>query len=306
MGKSMNRPKVTVLMPVYNAKNYVREAVDSILNQTFRNFELLIINDGSVDTTQSILSSYKDPRIRIITHKKNMGIVRCLNEGLSLAQSTYIARMDADDIALPSRLEKQVAFMDKHPGIAVCGTWLKAIFDTKSEIWKVPVSHNEIQSLMLFHDAVFHPTVMMRIEIIKKYNFQYKTTYPYAEDYELWLRMMGRSRFANTPEVLLLHRIHQHVHQDDYLAIQQKSAAKIQRPQIYSLGIHPNKNEMEIHTAISNWNLQSNPSFVHAAEKWLMKLMVENLKTNKYPYGSFIKLLLYKWFLLRWRGNRHE
>lgn len=302
----MKNPKISVLMPVYNTEKFLKEAIDSILNQTFEDFEFLIINDASTDNSKNIILSYDDKRIRYFKNIKNLGVARTLNKGLRLAKGKYIARMDADDRALPSRLEKQVAYMDAHPEISVCGTWLKAIFDTKSKIWKVPTTHDEIRSLMLFHDAVFHPTVMMRMEIIKKYNFQYKLTFPCAEDYDLWMRMIGHSRFANIPEVLLLRRIHQHVHQDNYIAIQQKSACKIQRSQIYSLGIHPNKNEMEIHTAISNWNLQSNTSFVHAAEKWLMKLMLENLKTNKYPYNSFIKLLLYKWFLLRCGGNRHE
>lgn len=295
-------PKVTVLMPVYNAEKYIGGAVDSILHQTFRDFELLIINDGSTDATQTVLESYTDPRIRIIVHKKNSGIVRRLNEGISLSKGVYIARMDADDVALPMRLEKQVAYMDKHPAVAVCGTWLKVISDTKVEIWKAPTTHDEIQSLMLFHAAIFHPTVIMRTKTIKRYNLRYSQSYHYSEDYELWVRIANYSRLANLPEVLLHRRINKNTYIDDYARIQVESSNAVRLRQIHNLGIKPTKKEFEVHSAVSNWLITSEKSFVTAAEKWLRKLIMANLKTKRYTQSSLAKVVASKWLAIRFRG----
>ena len=306
MDKNIKNPKVTVLMPVYNAKIYLREAIDSILNQTFRDFEFLIINDASTDSSKNIILSYKDSRIRYFENKKNLGVARTLNRGLRLAKGEYIARMDADDIAIASRLEKQVDYMDKHPKIAVCGTWLKAIHDTKSEIWKAPAAHEEIRSLMLFYDAIFHPTVMIRTGIIKKYNLRYSESYLYAEDYELWVRIAKHSRLANMPEVLLHHRIQQKRNVDDYLKIQQESANKIRLSQLHHLGIRPNRSEFATHVIISMGTYKREKSFVTAAEKWLGKLIMANLKINKYSHKSFVRVIANTWFSVRTRRRQES
>ncbi len=306
MDKNIKNPKVTVLMPVYNAKIYLREAIDSILNQTFRDFEFLIINDASTDSSKNIILSYKDSRIRYFENKKNLGVARTLNRGLRLAKGEYIARMDADDISLPFRLERQVAYMYKHPRIAVCGTWLKALYDTKGEIWKTPATHEEIRSLMLFHDAIFHPTVMIRTGIIKKYNLRYSESYPYAEDYELWIRITKHSLLANLPEVLLYHRVHHKKHIDGYLKIQEKSANKIRLSQIHHLGIRPNRSEFFTHVTISMGTYKREKSFVTAAEKWLGKLIMANLKINKYSHKSFVRVIANTWFSVRTRRRQES
>ena len=160
-------PKVTVLMPVYNAEKYLREAIESILSQTFKNFEFLIINDGSTDKSKDAILSYNDPRIIYSENSKNLGIAKTLNKGMNLARGNYIARMDGDDISHPDRLQEQIEFMDDNRHVGVCGTWLQTINNNKEEIWKSPIAHEEIRSLMLFHDAIYHPTVVIRRDIIK-------------------------------------------------------------------------------------------------------------------------------------------
>jgi glycosyltransferase involved in cell wall biosynthesis len=136
-------PYVTVLMPVYNTEMYLKEAIDSILNQTFRDFEFIVINDGSTDSTSDIIESYSDPRIIYLQNEKNLGVATSLNKGLSIAKGTYIARMDGDDVSRCDRLEKQVAFMDANPEIGVCGTWLETIGD-RNEVWSPPRNHDQI------------------------------------------------------------------------------------------------------------------------------------------------------------------
>ena len=118
-------PKISVIMPAYNAEQYISEAIESILGQTFADFEFIIIDDGSSDSTSGIIASYKDSRIRYFRNEKNLGIVGALNRGLALAAGEYIARMDADDISLPERFQTQCAYMEKHPDVGVCGTAIK-------------------------------------------------------------------------------------------------------------------------------------------------------------------------------------
>ena len=147
-----NTPQITVLMPVYNGEKYLRQAVDSILNQTFKDFEFLIINDGSTDKTLAILQEYKNKRVKIINNKKNIGLTKSLNKGLKLAKGKYIARMDADDISLSNRLRKQIDFLDKHNKIGVLGTQMKIINNSNKIVgeYKTPLCHSLIVWNFLF------------------------------------------------------------------------------------------------------------------------------------------------------------
>lgn len=200
----MKNPKVTVLMPVYNAEKYISEAIQSILNQTFRDFEFLIINDGSTDSSVEIIESFKDERIRLVHNEKNMNLVPTLNRGLELAQGEYVARMDADDISYPTRLEKQVEYMDKNPEIGICGTWIE-FFDAGKGIQKYPVEHELIKASILFFNPMAHPTVMMRKAILNENNLRYSRNL--SEDYDLWGRASFLVKLHNLPEVLLNYRI---------------------------------------------------------------------------------------------------
>ena len=201
-------PYVTVLMPVYNGEKYLKEAVDSILNQTFEDFEFLIIDDGSTDRSLEILKSYKDPRIRIFQNEKNIGLIKSLNKGLKLTQGKYIARMDADDISLPERLEKQITFMDVSPKIGVCGTWLQTFGEIKKTVVKSPLNHEDICARMFCDNSIWHPTVIFRKDIIDRYHLFYDENVQGCEDYKLWVEMAKVTILANLPEVLLLYRIH--------------------------------------------------------------------------------------------------
>ena len=207
MNFANNNPKVTVLMPVYNGEKYLREAIDSILNQTFTDFEFLIINDGSTDSSVEIINSYDDSRIRLIHNEKNLKLVASLNKGMDLARGKYIARMDCDDISLPDRIEKQVIFMDENPDIVVTGTWVENI-DINGDfinIVKPPVG-GDMESLYWRPSPLIHPSVMMQKNIIEKY--KYDLAFMHAEDYELWLRISKKYKIDNIPEVLLKYRIH--------------------------------------------------------------------------------------------------
>lgn len=203
---------VTVLMPVYNAAPFLREAIDSILSQTFRDFELLIINDGSTDQSREIILSYSDSRIRLLDNPGNIGLIATLNRGIREARGKYIARMDADDVSLPTRLEKQAGTMKADPAIAVHASFVEFI-NTDSEVtghWSTDreaVSENEIRKLLMKTNCIAHPSVMIRKEVVEKYFYHPKRKG--AEDWDLWMRMMAAGeRIAKLPEVLLKYRVH--------------------------------------------------------------------------------------------------
>jgi glycosyltransferase involved in cell wall biosynthesis len=200
-------PKVTVLMPVFNAGPYLREAVDSILGQSFRDFELIAINDGSTDNSADILRSYQNPRLRFVENERNLGIIATLNRGLGMATGEYVARMDSDDVSLPERLAKQVAFMDAHPEVGVCGAWIRFIGDASPVTARYPEKHESIRCQLLFSNALAHPTVIMRRALLERYSLRYRDEYRSAEDYDLWRRCAGLFQLHNLPEVLLHYRV---------------------------------------------------------------------------------------------------
>ncbi len=206
----VKRPKVTVLMTLYNDEKYLKEAIESILNQTYKNFEFLIILEaGSTDNSLNIIKSYKDRRIRLVINEEKLGFAESLNKGIRLARGKYIARMDADDISLPKRLEYQVKFMDKHENIVMCGTNMKMINDKNEVKFKKKhfKSKEEIRLDIFFSTVFAHPTVMFRRKKIIENNLFYSTDFK-AEDYELWSRIVRKFDTCNIQKYLVLYRVH--------------------------------------------------------------------------------------------------
>lgn len=203
-------PSISVVMPAYNAEKYLREAIESILNQTYTDFELIIINDGSTDKTKEIIQSYDDSRIVYIENENNSGICVTLNKGLDIARGKYIVRMDADDIAMPTRLASQFAFMETNTDISVAGCFVERIFDDSSKNDFPPSEKDPVQCRadMLFATCVAHPAVIIRKSILDENGLRYDDDYRGMEDYHLWWRCSKHSNVTNIPEVLLQYRIH--------------------------------------------------------------------------------------------------
>lgn len=207
MSHGAQAPVITVLMPVHNGAAFVEEAIDSILLQSFKNFELLIIDDGSTDETPAILERYtrSDPRIRIERHDAQ-GLVPTLNRGIKLARGEWIARMDADDIALPGRLEKQLEQL-QCVGADFCGGAVECFGDWKT-IWRYPQSHNACEAQLLFDVPFAHPAVMGRRAAFA--DLGYDPKFVHCEDYDIWQRAWAKGyRFSNIPYVILRYRVHQ-------------------------------------------------------------------------------------------------
>lgn len=202
-------PKVSLIMSVYNAAAYLEEAMDSILSQTFTDFEFIIFDDSSNDNTPAILKAYadKDARIRIVTNEVNMGLTKNLNRGIRLARGTYIARFDGDDVSLPTRFEKQVAFLDAHPHVGVISMWADVI-DGSGRVTrtiKYPTTDAELRRAMIHYNPFFHPGLMMRKDAAVEAGL-YNPVWKQAQDYELYFRIAKKHELANIPEVLLKFR----------------------------------------------------------------------------------------------------
>ena len=207
MDSSQNTiPKITVLMPVYNCDLYIATAVESILNQTFTDFEFLIIDDASTDTTLSIIQSYTDPRIQLIEKSVNSGYTHSLNYGLQLAKGKYIARMDGDDISYPERFAKQLAYLETNPDTVVCGTTYKIVGNNKKI--RLPEKHDEIAIGFLKGNCIAHPSVMIRKECLDTFLIQYDVTKEPAEDYDMWIRLLAIGKLHNLQDVLLEYRLY--------------------------------------------------------------------------------------------------
>lgn len=199
-------PSVSVIMPVYNAARFLREGVESILNQTFTDFEFLIFDDGSTDESPSILQSFDDPRIKLTISAENRGYVHWLNEGIAMAKGRYVARMDADDVSAKTRLEKQVQFLEKNPYYVLCGTNYEMF--PEGGVSSLPETDESIKIGLLSITPFCHPSVMFRREILEENGLAYSVQHMPAEDKELWGRLAPFGKYANLKEVLLRYRVH--------------------------------------------------------------------------------------------------
>ncbi len=212
-------PKISVILPVYNAEKYLREAIDSILTQTFTDFELLLINDGSTDGSEAIILFYTDSRVVYVKNDVNRGLIFSLNKGIDIAKGEYIARMDADDISMPMRLEKQLSYLENN-AVDMLATTIKVIDKDGAPLpyWKQDVENittSQIRSFLPKNNCIAHPTVMGKASLFKKYRYQpdvtgeykYVHNQKYSEDYDLWLRLLANGLLIDKlPEPLLFYR----------------------------------------------------------------------------------------------------
>lgn len=289
-------PEVTVLMPVYNGETYLQEAIDSILGQTYRDFEFLIIDDASTDKTPEIIRSYDDPRIRTHRNPENYGLARSLNTGLHLSKGKYVARMDADDISLPRRLEKQVAFMEARPETGVCGAWLKMTEDRRNTVLSPPVDHESIRAGLLFENTVFHPTAIIRKETVLALGEVYDERYRQAQDLEYWVRLAGRGvRFANIGEVLLKYRVHGTNTGTLWRDAQEYNADRIRRAQLDLLGIPPDKDEFSSFLSLGK-GTSADPGTLAKISTLLQRMRAANTELRIYPEPAFSRELARRFF----------
>lgn len=202
------KPKISILMPCYNNADYVGEAIESILNQTYQNFELIVLDDCSSDNSAEVIKSFTDKRIVYHRNEQNAGLANNLNIGLQMASGEYIARMDGDDVSLPERLQTQIDFLANHPDIDLCSCGME-MFGKDDKVWMREPDPEEVKITMLFYSPVLHASAMWRKSSFDRHNLAYRQGAFPAEDYDLWSRAATNGcRLANIPQILYRYRIH--------------------------------------------------------------------------------------------------
>ncbi|HET9221560.1 MAG TPA: glycosyltransferase family 2 protein [Roseiflexaceae bacterium] len=293
-------PTVTVLMPVHNSSAYLPEAIESVLAQTFGDFELLIIDDGSTDGTWQILTQYarRDARIRLARNQTNVGLTRCLNAGLAQAQGEYIARMDGDDVSLPERLARQVAFMEQHPRVGICGAWVRTTGARGQGMERYPTEDADIRCQLLFKNVLAHPAAIMRRSLFTQIGLAYDPAYRYAQDYDLWVRAAEHVALANIAQILLHYRTHPQQAGQREREAQDHAAGQVRQFQLRRLDVQPTAAESATHEAVSMLRFQPGQAFILSAEAWLRKLDAANQRAGIYSELALARALAERWYMV--------
>ncbi|MGH3136771.1 MAG: glycosyltransferase family 2 protein, partial [Gaiellaceae bacterium] len=203
-------PLVSVLLAVHNGEPYLWMALESVLRQTMADFELIVVDDASTDTTPEVIAAIDDHRLRVLRNEEQLGLAASLNRGLDEAQGRYVARLDADDVALPRRLELQVARLRATPGTVVLGSSVCAIDDdgAPGAVHAMPATPRAVRWHLLFSSPFFHPTALLDREYLDRNGLRYDPSFLESEDYDLWTRVLAAGDGANLPEALVLYRVH--------------------------------------------------------------------------------------------------
>jgi glycosyltransferase involved in cell wall biosynthesis len=291
---------VTILMPVYNGEKYLREAIDSILNQDLKNFELLLINDGSADASLNIMQSYKDNRIKIINNEQNIGLIKTLNKGLDAIHTKYIARMDADDICEKKRLSQQIQFMEAHPEIGASGSYYYLKRGNKKAIADFPITKAEIEAYMIFNCPIAHPTAIFNNQLIKKNNIKYSENRVHSEDFQFWIDIAMHAELANLPVPLLSYRMHENqiTGNEKFALAKTETLDAIRLSQLQKLDLIPTHEELKLHHIIANGEKVGQESEMQQASDWLKKIL-EHSKNNVIINDVYIKkIIIERWLRL--------
>lgn len=278
-------PLVSVLMPVYNAAPYLAESIESILNQSYDNFEFIIVDDGSTDNSKQVIKSYaaKDARIKLF-ERSNAGVVDALNFGLSHCRGQYIARMDADDISMKERLSFQVQFLNQNPDVGIVGSWVK-LFGARNEVWHHRQHDAHIKALMLFKTCGFsHSSVLIKKEIYSE--FSYSNSAKHVEDMELFLRIRLNSswKFANLPKILINYRVHTDQVSTKFKSIQEDNFFFLTSKYIRHFIPNATANELRTHWDICNQVAAISEEDLIQKGQWLKKLSQALSASDKDPF----------------------
>ncbi len=288
-------PLVSVVLPVFNAAPYVVEALTSITTQDYAGpLEIIVLDDASADGSGDLVAALGDARVRVVRSEENRGIVYQLNHGFALARGKYIVRMDADDIALPGRIARQVGYMQAHPQVVACGTWME-VFGRQNFVWQSPTTPAGLRLLALKNSPLAHPTVILRRQVLVEHHLSYQQEYLYVEDYELWNRLAEVGELATLPEVLLRYRMHPTQTGATKAAVQQQAADRLRAAQLRAAGFAlPPADEQ-----LFGWLMDSQrdvPVAAYAAIRALVsRLYQHNAAHGPYDPVLFGELLASSW-----------
>src|SRR5574337_256903 len=303
----VNSPKVTVLTPVHNREQHVAAAIESVLAQSFADFELLLIDDGSTDNSVGIMRLYTtDPRVRLVCNEQNLGIPKTRNRGIDLARGEYIAMLDSDDWAYPTRLEKQVAFLDRHRDFAVVGAWTTDIDEKGRSLRRVnilPVLPGELQSRLLFSYCHHHSSIMARTAVLREY--RYREQYAVCEDVDLFVRVAKNYKLGNLPNILLCRRVHGSGITREKAQVVKEKHLEIVSAQLAELGVEFTPADLERHFLLLRMDRAQStpdPTYLEWANAWLLKLQAANQHALRYPERALARVVGEIWFVVCWHA----
>jgi glycosyltransferase involved in cell wall biosynthesis len=299
---------VSIVLPVYNGEKYLAESLDSVLAQTYQNWELVIINDGSTDGTENLILNYPDKRIKYLPNDSNKGIIFSLNRGLQESNGEYIARLDADDIALPNRFEKQVEFLSENSDYALCGSYFQTI-DSNGKVLKdvrFPANNRDAQSFLLLHNCFCHSAIMMRSVIAKE--LKYDEKFQVCEDYDLWYRISRTGKIVNLPVFTTLYRVHENNMSTRKSEIMFIHVNMINKRILDDLGIEYSKTELDTHSNALCYNASffGDPKSIRILENWMLKLYSYLKITGNYNAFLCYKILIEKWIVITYNTRNFK
>ena len=290
-------PKVTVVMPVRNGGPYLRGAIESVLAQSLRDFEFLIIDDASEDGSRDIVAQFGDPRIRLLRNATRLRLAETLNRGLDAAQGEHIARMDADDLCDPDRLSRQTQFLDAQREIGLCGTWARTFGDER-RVLRPPLHDEDIRAYALFDNPLVHATVMMRREWLVRHGLRYDGGFYPTEDFEFWQRTLACFPHANLPQVLLRYRVHGGGMTGAEWGDMDTQACRVVRRALERLGLTPCEEDVRFHRAVARGRSSGCRTWAELdrAERWLAGIVEANGRARVYAAGALAQAVADAWF----------
>lgn len=275
----MNKPLVSVLMPCYNVEKYVEESMNSILNQTYTNLQIVAINDCSTDNTGRILNKLaeQDSRILVVENQENLKLIKTLNKGIALCDGEFIARMDADDISLPTRIEKEVEFLQQYTDHDIVSTLFWAFRSEKPNkryLHHSPLRDKELRAYMLFKSGICHPAVMIRKRVFTELGLKFEPEYLHVEDYALWSEAIYKTKIANINEPLLRYRVHESQVSAIHEELQTENKKKVFKIHCTQLGLPVDDDFIDIYSSVAECvPLHSTYSYLDKCEEFMCLLI---------------------------------
>ena len=288
-------PSLTVLLPVYNAAEYVLEAAQSVLEQHGVDLELLCIDDGSTDNSLDLLRTLHDERVRIEQNPSNLGLIATLNRGFELARGRYIARMDADDICMPGRLERQAAFLEANQDVGVCGMWIRTFGAGQESIMRFPTDPENVRARLFAYNPLAHPTVVLRRSLFDRHGLRYAPEASHAEDLDLWMRAAEHFALANLPQVGLRYRQHPGQVTSRHAPEQAATLRRLRLRQLERLLPGATKPQKDLHLAVLDLDRPLQRPELEAAAPWLETLRRANVSARVYSAPAFDAFLAERW-----------
>ena len=302
----MSKVQITVLMPVYNAEPFLQEAIDSILHQTFADFEFIIINDGSTDRSEEIIKSYTDPRIKYYANGHNLKLIATLNKGFDLAEGKYIARMDADDISLPDRLQQLYNLMESDETIGLCGTWFETFSGDKTvSTSRYGADHSTICFKHLYQIHLSHGTCMFRTAVLKKHGLYFNPDFSHAEDYELWSRISLVTKLANVQQVLYRVRQHENEVSHKYGHIQKANSYRVKTKLFETIGVSVTHEELDLFRDIAYQDYEHSDQYLLRSKALLEKLLKAKNYEMFFSKAYYENMLAEFWLNVNYNMTAH-